>query len=79
MVFPNPSSDKIRVELVGNVGSNALAEIVDMNGRVVKRQSVNNNNQSYGVDFQINDLQNGYYLVRISGDEGSETVPFIKQ
>ncbi len=79
MVFPNPSSDKIRVELVGNVGSNAQAEIVDMNGRVVKRQSVNNNNQSYGVDFQVNDLQNGYYLVRISGSEGSETVPFIKQ
>lgn len=79
LVFPNPSSDKIRVELVGNVGNNAKIEVVDMNGRVVKHQAVNNNNQTYAADFQVNDLQNGYYLVRVSGDNGSETTPFVKQ
>lgn len=79
MVFPNPSSDKIRVELVGNVGSNARAEIIDMNGRIIRSQQVSSNNQTYGVDFRIDDLQNGYYLVRVSGNNGSETTPFIKQ
>lgn len=79
LVFPNPSADKIRVELVGNVGNNAKIEVVDMNGRVVKHQAVNNNNQTYAADFQVNDLQSGYYLVRVSGDNGSETTPFVKQ
>ncbi len=79
LVFPNPSADKIRVELVGNVGNNAKIEVIDMNGRVVKHQSVYNNNQTYAADFQVSDLQNGYYLVRVSGDNGSETTPFIKQ
>lgn len=79
MVFPNPSSDKTRVELVGNVGSNARAEIIDMNGRIIRSQQVSSNNQTYGVDFRVDDLQNGYYLVRVSGDNGSETTPFVKQ
>ena len=78
LVFPNPSADKIRVELVGNVGNNAKIEVIDMNGRVVKHQSVNGNNQTYAADFQVSDLQNGYYMVRVSGDNGSETTPFIK-
>lgn len=79
LVFPNPSADKIRVELVGNVGNNARIEVIDMNGRVVKHQSVSSNNQTYAADFQVSDLQNGYYMVRVSGDNGSETTPFIKQ
>jgi hypothetical protein len=79
LVFPNPSSDKIRVELVGNVGNNAFIEIIDMNGRVVKKQAVQNNNQTYAADFGVNDLQNGYYMVRVSGDNGSQTTPFMKQ
>ncbi len=79
LVFPNPSADKIRVELVGNVGTNAKIEVIDMNGRVVKYQSVANVNQTYATDFSVTDLQNGYYLVKVSGDNGSETTPFIKQ
>ncbi|AEA45869.1 peptide-N-glycosidase F-related protein [Fluviicola taffensis] len=79
LVFPNPSSDKIRVELVGNVGNNAKVEVIDMNGRIVKTKAVQNTNQTYAADFQVSDLQNGYYLVRVSGDNGSETTPFIKQ
>lgn len=79
LVFPNPSLDKIRVELVGNVGNHARIELIDMNGRVVKHQAVMNTNQTYAADFQVSDLQNGYYLVRVSGDNGSEITPFIKQ
>ena len=79
LVFPNPSSDKIRVELVGSVGNNAKIEVIDMNGRVVKHQAVMNINQTYAADFQVGDLQGGYYLVRVSGDNGSEITPFVKQ
>ncbi|MNJ91752.1 Peptide-N(4)-(N-acetyl-beta-D-glucosaminyl)asparagine amidase F precursor [compost metagenome] len=79
LIFPNPATEKIRVELVGNVGNNAKIEVIDMNGRVVKHQNVFNNNQTYAADFQVHDLQNGYYLVRVSGDNGSETTPFVKQ
>lgn len=79
LIFPNPATEQIRVELVGNIGNNAQVEVIDMNGRVVKRQLVANNNQTYAADFQIADLQKGYYLVRVSGDNGSETTPFIKQ
>lgn len=79
IIFPNPATEKVRVELVGNVGNNARVEVIDMNGRVVKYQSVLNVNQTYAADLQVGDLQNGYYLVRISGDNGSETTPFVKQ
>jgi hypothetical protein len=79
MVFPNPATEQVRVELVGNVGNNASIQVIDMNGRIVKQQAVQNLNQTYAADFRINDLQNGYYLVKVSGDNGSETTPFVKQ
>ncbi|MES2798534.1 MAG: LamG-like jellyroll fold domain-containing protein [Bacteroidota bacterium] len=79
MVYPNPGTDKIRVELVGNVGNNAIVELIDLNGRVVKRTEALPFNQAFGADFFVSDLNNGYYLVRVSGDNGSETIPFMKQ
>ena len=79
LVFPNPAGEKLRVELIGNVGNNAKIEVIDMNGRVGKYQAVLNNNQTYAADFQVGDLQNGYDLVRVSVDNGSEMTPFIKQ
>lgn len=79
LVSPNPSSDKIRVEYVGNVGAKAAIQILDLNGRVLMTEWPSNVGNTYGMDFTINQLNSGMYFVKITGELGSRTTQFIKQ
>jgi hypothetical protein len=79
MLFPNPASDLVRMEYVGNLGPKVLVEMLDMNGRVVFQQSIQNTNNSYGQDILLSTIENGYYLVRVIGELGMRTTPFVKQ
>lgn len=79
MVFPNPSFDKIRVEYVGNLGEELTVEILDLNGRVIQSKITTSANYAMGIDFDINDLHSGMYIVRLLGGKGSRTTQFVKQ
>lgn len=79
MAFPNPASEKVHVEYVGYIGETATIEILDMNGRMIQTTIVENNNATYTGDFAIEALQHGYYLIRVTGVNGSRTIPFVKQ
>jgi hypothetical protein len=54
-------------------------QILDMNGRVVKHGSMLNNNNSYAEELFVNDLQAGYYFIRVIGENGTRTTSFVKQ
>lgn len=77
--FPNPATNKVRVEYIGNIGETAQIEIVDMNGRVIKTTQVLTDNATYSTDFDLTDVYSGYYLIRVIGMNGSQTIPFVKQ
>lgn len=79
LIFPNPGNEKIRVEFIGHLGQEVTLEIVDMNGRTVHAEKLIQQNGSYAQELMVNDLQNGYYLVRLSGAEGTRVTPFVKQ
>lgn len=79
LVFPNPSSDKIRVEYVGNLGEELTVQIIDLNGRVLETRTTTSVNYASGVEFNINQLNSGMYFVNISGGLGSRTTQFVKQ
>lgn len=79
VVFPNPGNDKIRVEFIGQLGNQVTLDIVDMNGRVVSSSRLDQQNGSYATDLMIDDLQKGYYLVRLTGNGGTRVTPFVKQ
>ena len=79
MVFPNPSSDKIRVEYIGNLGEELTVQIVDLNGRLISAKTANTTNYAMGVDFQIDQLNPGMYIVRLIGEKGIRTTQFVKQ
>jgi hypothetical protein len=79
MVFPNPSADKIRVEYVGNLGDQMEIQILDLNGRIIETKTATPDNYSMGVDFIIDQLNSGMYLVRVIGEKGIRTTQFVKQ
>jgi len=73
-VYPNPASDFIQVILPKNL--TATAFVYDINGREVRRQSIENTNQ---VKFEINGLSKGYYFVKLQNGKTNYTGKFIKK
>ncbi len=72
-VYPNPAKGFVNVSNTTDILINN-AEIVDMNGRVVKTQKVAN-----VTETQINtsDLANGVYMMKISTDRGNLTKKLV--
>lgn len=78
-VFPNPAKDQVQLEYFGNIGKSASCSIVDVNGRVLQQQTLTHSNNAYITQFDINELQNGCYFIRLDGASGSKVTQFIKQ
>ena len=62
-LYPNPASNIVRIEGVDDEMANEIV-IYDLAGRVVKKYQ-------YCNELNVNDLQNGIYLVRAVMNDGS--------
>lgn len=76
-LYPNPANEWVRVELKGNNRQSGAISIIDMNGRIIKRQTFSPA-QAFAM-LDIRTLSKGVYRMMIySGDEMEHTA-FIKQ
>lgn len=67
-IYPNPASGILYLE---SHEQWAVAEIIDLNGKVVKRAE--------GNEIDISDLRNGLYAIRIHTTKGVVTRKFVKE
>ncbi|GAA4763483.1 MULTISPECIES: T9SS-dependent M36 family metallopeptidase [Flavobacterium] len=74
LIYPNPSNGLINIRINSFIGK-ATVEVVDINGRVV--YSLNNTEFSNEKSIDLNHLQAGVYVVKISGDELNYTKKII--
>jgi hypothetical protein len=72
-LYPNPANNNVTIKLTENV--NAMATILDLNGKVVKSNAIN------GVTFTLNtaDLISGVYFVQLSNGNEVMTKKLIIQ
>jgi hypothetical protein len=72
-IYPNPANDLVNIKLTENV--NAMASILDLNGKVVKSTAVN------GVSAAINttNLISGVYFIQITNGSDIMTKKLIIQ
>lgn len=64
VIFPNPSSDLIAIQMEGLVGSTLKIDLFDIAGRLVKSTTINAGQTiSY---FDVQDVYSGTYFIRIS-------------
>lgn len=78
-VFPNPASEQINVLLNLESSHQTQVTILDMTGRVLLEQAINN--EILGVQnipLNIADLQSGCYIVRVQSGEIVQSTQFIK-
>lgn len=75
-VYPNPTNGLLNVRINGYSGK-ANIEVIDINGRLV--------NNLHNVDFDtektidLNHLQTGVYVVKVTGNNVNYTAKFIKE
>lgn len=72
-VYPNPADNFVTISNTTDALVNG-AEIVDMNGRVVKSQKVANVSEA---EINVSDLAKGVYMMNISTDRGSLTKKLV--
>jgi len=79
-VYPNPA-DKVATITVGatNSQSDYTIRVVDMMGRTVSVQSVNNSGGSFTQDLNISNLPSGVYVVTVENKETREVTRLIKK
>jgi photosystem II stability/assembly factor-like uncharacterized protein len=66
VVFPNPSSDKVKISFVMEKHQHILIDIVDVNGSIITTildQDMTSGNHQFMISSTI--LSNGYYQVRL--------------
>lgn len=73
-VYPNPSTGSINIRINSFIGK-ANVEVLDLNGRVV--YSLNNTDFNNEKSIDLNHLQAGVYVVKVSGDELNYTKKII--
>jgi hypothetical protein len=72
-VYPNPSSDYVQV--MGDMEYPAAMRIYNMTGRLIREVKLESGEQQ----IDISGLQEGLFIIRLSGKKDSRTVSFIKK
>jgi hypothetical protein len=74
-IFPNPSSDLIAIQIGDLITTNLQVELFDLTGKLIKKTEINAG-QTIAF-FDIQDIYNGTYLVKISDGISSVTKTII--
>ena len=73
-LFPNPVHDILHVGLPGNIGSNSLLSVADINGKVVLTRNLLHNPQ----DVDISALAKGTYILKVTNGGKNLSAKFVK-
>ena len=79
-IFPNPASDVASLNVTGvNNMDNYTIKVIDMMGRVISTESVNNGIGSFTHNLGINKLTAGVYFVSVESNGSREVAKLIKK
>ena len=70
MVFPNPSSTQINIEVTLD---NVETTVVDINGRIIYRGTFD-----YATQLDVSSYSNGVYFIILSAENSNQYIRFVK-
>jgi len=68
MAYPNPASEKLTIEVDSYGNQTLLLNLISLNGTIVRQLSLTGQSR---VSFDLNGLENGLYLLQLTGNDGS--------
>lgn len=69
-VYPNPAQQQVNVAIQVQKNTQADIQIIDATGRVVKSTHTALSNGDNTITFDIQNLANGVYQLKVSNDKG---------
>jgi hypothetical protein len=79
LLYPNPASSTIRVQIVLDASSDVTFKIYDVTGRVMLLEEQTLDIGEQNIEFDIEALPGGTYLMELSDGENQVQKQFIKQ
>ena len=77
-IFPNPATDKIRVEYRSPIPTRTVqAEVINMLGVILTSKNLVKINGIYTADIDVSKQNQGKFFVRIITDDGVKVVPLV--
>lgn len=76
-VFPNPVNDHLNIDL-GETGAYQTIRLIDLQGRVIREESVPSDQLYLDWKFADRPLVSGVYLMQFIGKQGSKHVQIVK-
>lgn len=74
-IYPNPTNGNVTVNFFAANNEDVVVNILDINGRLIKSESVKNLSSGYtDYNFNTSDMNNGVYIVNISSSLGIKRV-----
>jgi hypothetical protein len=73
--YPNPASDRITIESASPLRNDAIAEILDARGQVVRRMTFQRGESRIAMDVQ--DIPSGSYAVRVTIGDTIVSLPAV--
>jgi hypothetical protein len=74
-VFPNPANDLLIIQLNGLNKTDAQVELLDLNGRLITKQTINQGSTIGYID--VSTIYKGNYLLRITSANQVKTIPIV--
>lgn len=78
VLYPNPNNGNFNVSISGLVSSDLFMEVIDFTGKVVHQEFKMVSETSVVLPFELNNLQNGIYILRVFSGGKYKTWRFIK-
>ena len=78
-VYPNPSEGDITIDFAILQGENVSIKLVDLDGRIIYSDIINNQVGAYQKQLNISELAEGMYLLKIDTNTESVTKRIVKQ
>jgi len=77
-LYPNPVIDQLQMSYETLQEGSVQAEIIDFQGRILYRQTINCQEGTNQAIIPVAQLQRGLYLFRLQNGNNVETVKFLK-
>ncbi len=77
-IFPNPANEYINVEYTNIESTEVQLSIMDMTGRVIQSQNLNEAIGQQRTQLDINALTSGFYFIRLVAGDTVQSMKFVK-
>jgi PKD repeat protein len=78
MVYPNPFSDLLKVELNSKVNSKVIIKLLDFSGKIIVQKEVETTTGNNLINLETANISSGMYFLNITSDDFIKTIKLVK-